>query len=454
MALEMQTGEVTFERKLSASRDGRAAGAPPGATAGATGATPLLDLVRRFTFPRFPGTEGERRAADLVAAEFTAAGLHVTREPFEASRRAIFWIRFALHGAGALLTMALGWWASESPALASACGAALLFMFASSVKWPRLFEKLFDLPGRVASENVIGRVPPRAGHLAAGAAATSSRTRPALQLVFLAHLDSKSSRDPTFVPVALLLGAMLIVFVLFVRAALAAVGLATAPPALLTFPLGCIAAIALLRAMANPSGNASPGAMDNASGLAVLVDAARRLPADSALAGAELVFLATGAEEIGLCGALRWIQAHGAECDRGSTAFLNVDSVGVGRGLFALDVHGLAPDGRKMAQVVRAAGAASGVTTRVLAALPGVGVDTMPIAARGFATVTVLGQVLGGASRRIHTERDTPEALGEEGMRDAQRFVHELARQLAGGTVVREPVGERVRRPAVAIDSV
>ena len=67
-----------------------------------------------------------------------------------------------------------------------------------------------------------------------------------------------------------------------------------------TLPAALLAAVALLAATFNPSGNESPGAMDNASGIAVLLEAARSLPGEATLAGVELVFLATGAEEIGL----------------------------------------------------------------------------------------------------------------------------------------------------------
>lgn len=383
---------------------------------------PLLPLVLRFTFPRFSGTPEEARAADLVAEEFTRAGLEVAREPLEASPRAITRIRILAHGLAALLALILGAMVERYSVVATIVGATFLALVVVSGRWPRFLERFFDARPSISSANVIGRVR-RSG----------SRVILPTRVVLLAHLDSKSSRDPTFVPVALLLGAVAIVAILFVRAALAAVHLVTAPPLLMTLPLACFAVAALLRALSNPSGNESPGAMDNASGLAILIDAAHTLPADveSHHPGVELVFLATGAEEIGLAGAMRWIQAHGDECDPGRTVFVNVDSVGVGRGLLALDVRGRAPDGRRMREVVREAARTAGVAMRVLPGLPGVGVDTMPIAARGFATVTILGQVLGAASRRIHTSRDSIEALGEGGMDDAKRVVREIVRAVA-----------------------
>jgi putative aminopeptidase FrvX len=171
--------------------------------------------------------------------------------------------------------------------------------------------------------------------------------------------------------------------------------------------------------------------MDNASGLAVLQELARALPRDPALASARLTFLATGAEEIGLAGALRWIAAHEGELDRGRTAFVNVDSVGIGRRLLALDIRGRAPGGRPMRRVLQAAARAAGVRLHVLPFLPGVGVDTMPIGARGFATATLLGDVLGGASRRIHSRRDTTGPLREEALRSAVRLATRLAHELA-----------------------
>jgi len=62
----------------------------------------LLHDVERLAFPRFPGSEGEKRAADLVAARLTDAGLDVTREPFRASRTALGRLRLWLHGVVAI----------------------------------------------------------------------------------------------------------------------------------------------------------------------------------------------------------------------------------------------------------------------------------------------------------------------------------------------------------------
>jgi hypothetical protein len=270
----------------------------------------------------------------------------------------------------------------------------------------------------VASANVVARRRP-------ARAAEGS----ALRLVFLAHLDTKSSRFATFWTSAIAIALLVWVVAATIAVAVAALRGAALPFAVAV--LGWILAAALLAVTHNPVGDESPGAMDNAAGLAVLLDLAHTLPEDPALEGVDLTFLATGAEELGLCGAMRWIQAHEAELDRARTVFVNIDSVGVGRRLFAFDVRGRAPDGRSMKRVLRKVAEQEGVPIRSIPYLPGVGVDTMPMGARGFATVSVLGEVLGGASRRIHSRRDTVDHVGEEGLQSALRFVRGLTRELA-----------------------
>ena len=95
-----------------------------------------------------------------------------------------------------------------------------------------------------------------------------------------------------------------------------------------------------------------------------------------------------------------------------------------------MNIKGRAPGGRAMADVAKAAARAAAVRARNLGGIPGVGVDTMPIASRGFATVTVLGQVLGSASRRIHTSQDTVAHVTEAALADAAAFVAEVVRSI------------------------
>jgi len=287
---------------------------------------PLLEDVAALAFPRFPGTDGERRAADFVEERFRSCGLETVREPFRASPTAVRRLRLVAHGtvaAGAWILALLG---PDQPA-SVLLGLALLAALPLFSRWRPAIERAFDAQPQIESANVIGRRP--------GGGST---------VVLMAHVDSKSAALPTFVPVVIILAAVVAIVVATAIALLRVAGLEVpaGPPALLF-----VTAAGLLLVPFIPVGNRSPGAMDNASGVAVLLELARTLPGDADLAGVDLVFLATGAEEIGLCGSMRWAQAHAADLNRDRTVVINLDSVGVGRQLLAVDVHGKA-GGRPM----------------------------------------------------------------------------------------------------------
>lgn len=378
----------------------------------------LLGTVERFAFPRFAGGAGERRAGDLVEEAFRAAGLQVGREPFTTATGAMFRLRLLIQGIVALAVVALAWTARLDPAAAALFGAALLLLISGAGTWRRGLEGAFDVGRQLTSENIVGRRAQPGAH--------------PVRVVILAHRDTKSSALPTLVPAVVVL--MTVAWVLAVTVAAGVTllrGGAAVPGAAVILPTAFGVAGLLVAVAFNPSGDRSVGAMDNATGLAVLLHAARELPKRTELREVDLTFLCTGAEELGLAGALRWIQAHAAELDPARTVFVNVDSVGVGRLLLAVDVRGRAPGGRALATVVREAARRAQVPLRMLPFLPGAGVDSMPIGARGFATVTILGQVFGGAAGRIHTARDTIEHLNEEGLQHAARLVEEIVRQAA-----------------------
>ena len=77
-----------------------------------------------------------------------------------------------------------------------------------------------------------------------------------------------------------------------------------------------------------------PGANDNASGSGLLLELARVLAADPAAApGLNVVFVAFGAEELGLLGSAHFVRGLTPEAREGTRAMLNFDMVGVGDSL-------------------------------------------------------------------------------------------------------------------------
>lgn len=404
----------------------------------------LIDIVERFAFPRQAGSDAERRAADLVAERFAALGLAVAREPFHASPAAIGRFKILLHGGGAVLGAAACAAAVASPAFGAALGAGTLLLLARATRWSRCLERAFDSGPQIESQNIVARRPARGDRENAGArahnAASDASDAAAPHIVVLAHVDSKSMRWPTFVPATLLLVAALTIGACTAWSILTALGLASPIIPAAGAAAAALVTVSLALGLLNSPGNESPGAMDNASGIAVLLALAESLSRDERLVAADLTFLATGAEEIGLAGAMRWTQRHAREYPRDSTLFINIDSAGVGSTLLLMDAHGrkiVAQDARggptlRVAELARRVASQEKIPLRIVPSILGVGVDTMPIAARGFNTVTILGDVLGPASRRIHTPRDTILHLHEAGLARAATLAHALAAAWCG----------------------
>jgi Zn-dependent M28 family amino/carboxypeptidase len=71
-----------------------------------------------------------------------------------------------------------------------------------------------------------------------------------------------------------------------------------------------------------------PGANDNLTGVAVLIEVARRLAAAGPPEGLRLVLLSTGSEEANQDGMLAYARRHFGQLDRERTRFLCLDTVG------------------------------------------------------------------------------------------------------------------------------
>jgi Zn-dependent M28 family amino/carboxypeptidase len=232
----------------------------------------------------------------------------------------------------------------------------------------------------------------------------------------MAHYDTKSQLLPTGLRVAC------VVAVTAAACALAAIALM--PPIFLAPFSGTLAALALaalVLLLANLTGNRSPGALDNATGVATLLELARsfRPTADSRL---ELHWVATGAEELALDGARAFVRRHEAWCRQRPTLFVNLDSIGAGdRILLAGEPAALA--------LAHAAAAELDLPAARLRVL-GAGMDHEPFAACGLPAVSLLGDVV-AASLRLHSRRDTLDRVDLDALDRAARLAERIAHNWA-----------------------
>jgi len=190
-----------------------------------------------------------------------------------------------------------------------------------------------------------------------------------------------------------------------------------------------VGALALLPVMATLVGDASPGALDDASGVASVLLAAERLGS-----AAGVGVLLTSAEELGLAGARAWVATRNPT-ER--VPVLNCDGVDDG-GELVLMHTGRRPE--RLLTLAAAVGASGGPRAGARRLIPGVLVDAVAFADAGWETLTVSRGTL-RTLQRVHRPSDDLAHLRGDGVpsaaallaRLAERVVEQRGRANAGG---------------------
>jgi hypothetical protein len=379
----------------------------------------LLEQIRGLARPRMTGTEEADAVERELRHRFEAVGYRTTELPFSFST----WPgRFGLSVAGGILGIAGVATAVLLPT-GRPTAALLVLVLAMGLALVPLIT--FDLAirrlpwGRVATRNLLFQ---------------TGTGRPSW--IIMAHRDSKSQLVPTLartMAVAIVLGSWLALVVL-------AVLWFGGEPFRVPTLAGLLAVLLVLAAVAlvlSWTGNDSPGALDNASGLAALLDVAARSAAQG-----DVAFLVTDAEELGLVGARAVASRLPAV-----QGVINVDSLDDEGTFYIAEGHGLRRKGfaPQLAAALLTAGAALDLPVERRHLPRSIPVDHQPVAGAGIPALTVVR----GAWRsllRIHRPEDDVEALDGRGAADgaalltgALRLMREdtaphLAGQRTGGT--------------------
>src|SRR5919107_548013 len=171
----------------------------------------------------------------------------------------------------------------------------------------------------------------------------------------------------------------------------------------------------------------SPGAGDDAAGVATLLEAGRALAVEYGGAP-EVTLLFTDAEEVGAVGAEAFLASGGLDPRR--TTVLNFDARGTGGPCALIETAG--DDGRLVRAVVRSgAPVVASSLPPSLARLHGVGTDFRPFREAGAGGLNFA--IVDGVAR-YHTPADAPPALDRESVRRQGEAAVALVRALGGGT--------------------
>jgi hypothetical protein len=239
------------------------------------------------------------------------------------------------------------------------------------------------------------------------------RGNPGVWLV--AHLDSKSQTVPMLIRIASSVALSIVLAAALVVLLLSIMGLDEAAS---VWPgLQIAAVVAALPSILCFVRNDSQGALDNASGVAATLIAAR-----AGLVPGDIGVLITSGEELGLAGARAWAAGASPEmlvinCD-------TVDDAGRWRCMYS----GAKP--RRIAAAAAAVAGRLGLTLAIGRLIPGILADSMAFADRGIESVTLSRGTLSTLAR-IHTRRDTSRALAGRGVAEGAAVLSALAKELA-----------------------
>jgi hypothetical protein len=356
-----------------------------------TAAERAADVVRTLARePRPAGSDAEARARAFCSERLRAAGFEMHEEPFEYSSFVGRW-GTPIGGIAILVTLlaanALGRGGHPLRALAVLILGAALAAFV----------------GAIAARSGVLTFPAERRR---GVNLVATRGGQSPPLWLMAHLDSKSQPVPILARAA---GITLVGVTWLASVVLAVSQTLGAAVAAWWGPIGIIAAVGAIPVIATTVGSGSPGALDNASGVATVLLAAEatRVPLGVCL---------TSAEELGLAGARAWVRgrspATAVNCD-------GVDDRGAVTCMYTRTRPAVLVD-----RVMQAA-ARRRTSVRAHRLLPGVLTDGVALADAGWAVVT-LSKGGAGTLARIHSARDRADALTGAGIAEVAAVVTEV----------------------------
>jgi hypothetical protein len=363
------------------------------------------DIAALAAITRDSAGAGERESARWIAERLTAIGVEdVAIEPYRAPRR-FAWTHL-LHAAAGLTAALRG-----SRALALATIASYELEVSGRAPWSR------RLVPQGQGDNVVALLPAQgerrrtlvlvAHH---DAARTGWMWDPRIVKAGATRRNRRHATDPSAGPLAL-----------------AAAGIASGTKAgrVLGGVLFATSAALLVDTARSPT---VPGANDNASGVAAVIELCARLVAEP-LDGVEVLAAFPGAEESGMGGMAAFLDDH--PLDPATTFVLGLDTVGSGRPVIATAEATLWPHAYREADVtlVEQAARRAGLQPPERWRLGG---WTDPILAtyRGLPAVSLLSVDAQGHHSNYHVLDDTPERVDHSCVERCVAIAEAVARSL------------------------
>jgi hypothetical protein len=366
--------------------------------------------------PRWPGLEGDRRSTEYLANELELMGREVAVEPIKVrpAYHLTLAILAAVGVAGSVLSV-------ESPPV----GVGLLLVAAAAIygDMTTRFPAFRWLTSRRTTANVTS--PGGKRDARARVILTAHYDAPSAGLLFARPRAFRRRRASRLSQLA---GRLDLLFWATIAALVAAVvrlvtGTDATAMTIIQFGLTVVLMTFVALLLDSALARVSPGASSNASGVATLLEVARRLERHQ-LENVDAWIVLTGAKEGFMLGMRAWLKAHAEDLSRDRTFFLNVDSVGngephhvTGEGFALLYRHD-----RRLVRLCESVGSRPHVWR--------LGTDGVIPLMGGYSSITLCSLDRSGRISNFHSKSDTLDRVDPEAVERAVDFVEEVVRRI------------------------
>jgi len=375
----------------------------------------LEDITRLASIKphRGPATPGEKEAADYVASRMTELGLNPVVEPFKSIPH--FYITWALHNFICIAGCILAFW---HPGIAAGIILFIIISFYGDTS-TRFFILRHLFPSG-PSHHVVGKIPAKsaakkvvyvAAHLDAG------------QMGFSFNPEKSENTSKFFKekfgiqPPVLALIFYDMIFNMLCCLLVAAVGV-SAFTTILLLAGAAIHLIPIVIFIPHEFAKICPGASDNASAVAVMLELARRFQ-DNPLENTELRFLGDGSEETNMHGMSCYMMAHQKELDKDNTYILVPETVGQARPrvVVAEGVCWIVNHSQELCAALLVTAKELGYNDVTPIILRTGGTDASPATVRGFKAAVMIAMNENDYPPNYHWHTDVPENIDVETVR-------------------------------------
>jgi hypothetical protein len=365
-------------------------------------------ITERLAFPRLVGSDGEKKAIDIVSEEFKKAGYNpIYKENFKTSYYIWTVLRYAFIPTSlCLILLALAFYIN--PWLTLVIIVLNLYICTKILGLATSIEtKLFKNEKKnFTTQNIYTELKSK-----------NSKTK----VIFMGHWDSKSQTFPSSIRLFLFIVtlfsfiAIILLYVVFSVIQL----LFPFKNLILNNVMLCVCIIIGIFSnfsYFNKTENNSPGAYDNAAAVGVIIELARYYK-NNPLENIDFVFLSPSSEELNLAGAKDFIQNHKNEFDKKSTFFINLDPVGGKELIRLITSYGIPrrSSSEKLNTLFLNSAKKLDFKVKDIYLPTGMWSDFMPIVQEGFEACWLGSQP---GLKYVHTKKDNMDLVSKEGIRN------------------------------------